>query len=99
MELLENPTKEFLAGGQIIRDLRESLHHDHIYVSDGKSGQEFSRFFTNFLQQDQPVRAYRLRRRAEAKSTPVSSSARSVVLNSMPASPELRPGEAVGSSC
>jgi hypothetical protein len=57
VKLLENATKELLAGRQIIRDLRQSLHHDHIYVSDGALGQEFSRFFSNSQQQDQPVRA------------------------------------------
>ena len=46
VELLENATKELLAGGQIIRDLRGSLHHDHIYVSDGAMGQEFSGFLS-----------------------------------------------------
>ena len=57
VELLENATKEILAGGQIIRDLIGSLHHDYIYVSDGALGQEFSRFFRNSLQEDQPARA------------------------------------------
>lgn len=57
VESLENATKELLAGGQIIRDLGGSLHHDDIYVLDGASGQEFSRFFRNSLQENQPARA------------------------------------------
>jgi hypothetical protein len=55
VELLENATKEILAGGQIIRDLRASLHHDDIYVSDGALGQEFFGFFRNSLREDQPA--------------------------------------------
>jgi hypothetical protein len=50
--LLENATKELLAGGQIIRDLSGSLRHDYIYVSDGALGQEFARFFRNSLEGD-----------------------------------------------
>ena len=57
VELLENAAKELLAGGQIIRDLSGSLHHDYIYVSDGALGQEFLRFFRNSLEGDQPARA------------------------------------------
>src|SRR5271166_3102223 len=56
VELLENATKELLAGGQIIRDLSGLLHHDDIYVSDRAMGHEFSGFFKNSLQADQPAR-------------------------------------------
>jgi hypothetical protein len=55
VESLENTTKEFLAGGQIIRDLRASLHHDDIYVLDGALGQEFCGFFRDSLREDQPA--------------------------------------------
>jgi hypothetical protein len=34
-ESLEDATKEFLAGRQIVRDLSGPLPHDDIYVSDG----------------------------------------------------------------
>jgi hypothetical protein len=57
VQLLENATKEILAGGQIIRDLRASLHHDDIYVLDGALGQEFLGFFRDSLREDQPARA------------------------------------------
>ena len=57
VELLENAAKKLLAGGQIIRDLSGSLHHDHIYVSDGALGQDFSRFFRNSLHENQTARA------------------------------------------
>jgi hypothetical protein len=56
VESLENATKELLAGEQVIRDLSGSLHHAHIYVSDGALGQDFSSFFRNFLDPDQPAR-------------------------------------------
>src|SRR5271165_3898197 len=54
VESLENATKEFLAGGQIIRDLSGSLRHDDMYVLDGALGREFSRFFRNSLQRISP---------------------------------------------
>jgi hypothetical protein len=53
VELLKNATKEILAGGQIIRDLRASIHYNNIYISDGALGQEFLGFFRNSLREDQ----------------------------------------------
>jgi hypothetical protein len=35
LKLPENAAKQLLAGGQIIRDVSGSLHHDYIYVFDG----------------------------------------------------------------
>jgi hypothetical protein len=32
MESLKNVTKEFMTGGQIIRDLSRPLNHDAIYI-------------------------------------------------------------------
>jgi hypothetical protein len=55
VELPENATKEILAGGQIIRELSASLHHDDIYVSNGALGQEFSGFFRDSLREGQPA--------------------------------------------
>ena len=57
VESLQKAAQQILTGGQIIRDLIGSLHHDHIYVSDGELGREFLKFFKNSLQEDQPARA------------------------------------------
>ena len=57
VEPLEKAAQQVLTGGQIIRDLARSLHHDHIYVSDGAMGRHFLSFFRNFPQDDQLARA------------------------------------------